>query len=82
MATLELDHNQHLYYELIAGDRQKPHLVFLHEGLGCTAMWQDFPHLLCARTGCPGLVYDRPGYGRSSSSAAPSTPGRCGTRSP
>jgi pimeloyl-ACP methyl ester carboxylesterase len=55
-----------LYYELLAGDPEKPYLVFLHEGLGCVAMWGDFPSRLCRSTGCPGLVYDRTGYGQSS----------------
>jgi pimeloyl-ACP methyl ester carboxylesterase len=73
MATLELGCDEYLYYELLAGDRQKPHLVFLHEGLGCTAMWRNFPRLLCEITGCPGLVYDRPGFGRSSPYAVPRT---------
>ncbi len=43
-----------------------PYLVFVHEGLGCEAMWKRFPELLCKTTGCPGLIYDRLGYGRSS----------------
>ena len=43
-----------------------PLLVFLHEGLGSLAMWKDFPSRLCAAAGCRGLVYSRPGYGRSS----------------
>lgn len=42
-----------------------PLLVFLHEGLGSVAMWRDFPAQLCAATGCRGLVYSRPAYGRS-----------------
>ena len=42
-------------------------LVFLHEGLGCIEMWRDFPQLLCDATGCAGVIYDRTGYGRSSS---------------
>ncbi|MDJ0856870.1 MAG: alpha/beta hydrolase [Desulfobacterales bacterium] len=42
-----------------------PWLVFLHEGLGCTAMWHDFPHRLANATQTPALVYDRRGYGRS-----------------
>lgn len=42
-----------------------PVLVFLHEGLGSVAMWRDFPALLCQRVGARGLVYSRPGYGRS-----------------
>ena len=40
-------------------------IVFLHEGLGSVAAWRDFPDRLCAACGLPGLVYSRPGYGRS-----------------
>lgn len=40
-------------------------LVFLHEGLGCIAMWRDFPSRLCNMLGMPGLVYSRAGYGGS-----------------
>ena len=56
---------QNIYYELIDGQADKPCLVFLHEGLGCTAMWKDFPRRLCGMTGCSGLLYDRLGYGLS-----------------
>lgn len=42
-----------------------PVLVFLHEGLGCIALWRDFPHKLAAACDMPGLVYSRAGYGRS-----------------
>lgn len=66
MAYLKIGKNHRLHYQLIAGDRNKPYLVYLHEGLGCGAMWNDFPELLCRATGCPGLVYDRLGYGKSS----------------
>jgi pimeloyl-ACP methyl ester carboxylesterase len=65
MTMLELADGGELYYEMIAGEPGKPVLVFLHEGLGCTAMWKDFPARLCAMTGCAGLVYDRRGYGQS-----------------
>ena len=47
----------------VATDR--PTLVFLHEGLGCIELWRDFPETLCQATGCPGLLYDRKGYGGS-----------------
>ncbi len=40
-------------------------LVFLHEGLGCIAMWRDFPGKLAVACGLPGLVYSRAGYGGS-----------------
>src|SRR4051794_11278311 len=50
-------------------------LVFLHDGLGCAATWRDFPHDLCAMTGCAGLVYSRAGYGLSDPAALPRTVG-------
>ncbi|MBY4899091.1 alpha/beta fold hydrolase [Cupriavidus sp. AU9028] len=40
-------------------------MVFLHEGLGSVAMWRAFPRQLCDAAGLRGLVYSRPGYGRS-----------------
>jgi pimeloyl-ACP methyl ester carboxylesterase len=47
-----------------------PLLLFLHEGLGSLAMWKDFPQRLCDALGWRGLVYSRPGYGRSTPRAA------------
>ena len=44
---------------------QAPTLVFLHEGLGCVAMWRDFPSRLADATGCGALIYSRLGYGGS-----------------
>lgn len=53
-------------YQWIAPElHDAPLLVFLHEGLGSVAMWKDFPQVLCAAGGFRGLVYSRPGYGRS-----------------
>ncbi|WP_016832527.1 alpha/beta fold hydrolase [Herbaspirillum lusitanum] len=65
MPFLTNNKGQRIHYEIIDGDRVKPWLVFLHEGLGCTAMWKDFPQRLCKATGCRGLLYDRLGYGLS-----------------
>jgi pimeloyl-ACP methyl ester carboxylesterase len=42
-----------------------PLIIFLHEGLGSLSTWQDFPQRLCQAAACRGLVYSRPGYGRS-----------------
>jgi pimeloyl-ACP methyl ester carboxylesterase len=42
-----------------------PTLVFLHEGLGTIAVWRDVPDALCHATRCPGVVYERLGYGAS-----------------
>jgi pimeloyl-ACP methyl ester carboxylesterase len=43
----------------------EPAIVFLHEGLGSLAMWRDFPAKLSAALDMRGLVYSRPGYGKS-----------------
>ncbi|MCS6944840.1 MAG: alpha/beta hydrolase [Sutterellaceae bacterium] len=45
--------------------RHAPLFVFLHEGLGSVSMWRDYPAQLCAAGGWRGLLYSRPGYGRS-----------------
>jgi len=44
---------------------QAPTLVLLHEGLGCVALWRDFPEALAAGTGCGVFAYSRFGYGAS-----------------
>ena len=45
-------------------DRPAP-LVFLHDSLGCTATWRDFPARLAELTGRDALLYDRLGHGGS-----------------
>ena len=52
-------------HRFVDGPRHAPLVVFLHEGLGSAAMWRDFPDRLCAAAGVRGLVWSRPGYGRS-----------------
>jgi len=47
-----------------AADRA-PTLVFLHEGLGCTELWREFPGRLAAALGWGALLYSRAGYGGS-----------------
>jgi pimeloyl-ACP methyl ester carboxylesterase len=44
---------------------QAPTIVMLHEGLGCVALWRDFPVSLAAATGCGVFAYSRAGYGGS-----------------
>lgn len=49
-------------------------IVFLHDSLGCIALWRDFPERLALATECDALMYDRQGYGASSPfDAAPRT---------
>ena len=40
-------------------------MVLLHEGLGCVALWRDFPKRLAEATGWGVFVYSRLGYGES-----------------
>lgn len=46
-------------------------LVMLHEGLGCVALWRDFPQKLAEHTGMGVLVYSRLGYGQSDPAPLP-----------
>jgi pimeloyl-ACP methyl ester carboxylesterase len=63
-----------LEYRVIPGDVMKPWLIFLHEGLGCVALWRDFPDKLARRLGCRALIYSRLGYGQSAPLDGPRTP--------
>jgi pimeloyl-ACP methyl ester carboxylesterase len=54
-----------------AAPDRAPTLVLLHEGLGCVAMWRDFPQKLAARTGYGVLAFSRPGYGKSDPALLP-----------
>ncbi len=42
-------------------------LIFLHEALGSIAQWKGFPQMLCNSLKLNGIVYEREGYGNSSS---------------
>ncbi|KPP85999.1 MAG: putative hydrolases or acyltransferases (alpha/beta hydrolase superfamily) [Rhodobacteraceae bacterium HLUCCO07] len=53
-----------LEYRMI-GPRDGPVIVLLHEGLGCVALWRDFPERLAAVTGLGIFAYSRAGYGQS-----------------
>lgn len=49
----------------------RPVIVLLHEGLGCLALWRDFPQNLSEATGLPVFAYSRAGYGRSDAAQLP-----------
>ncbi len=54
-----------LYIEYSRLFENKPTIVFLHDSLGCTQLWRDFPARLAEAAQCNILVYDRLGYGKS-----------------
>ena len=66
LSITEIDGLDIEYLSIAAQRPALPVLVFLHEGLGCSALWKDFPARLCGQTGCGGLIYSRAGYGGSS----------------
>lgn len=62
-------------YRVIPGAvSDRPPLVFLHEGLGCVALWRDFPDQVARELGAPALVYSRYGHGQSAGLESPRTP--------
>lgn len=63
-------HRVRIEHQWIAPEHSAPLMIFLHEGLGSVSAWRDFPQRLCEQLECPGLVYSRPGYGRSTPRAA------------
>jgi pimeloyl-ACP methyl ester carboxylesterase len=47
-------------------DSNAPTIIFLHDSLGCNALWRSFPKHLAESLGYNYLMYDRRGYGLSS----------------
>ncbi len=48
-----------------------PVIVMLHEGLGCLALWRDFPDRIAKATGLPVFAFSRAGYGQSDPAKLP-----------
>lgn len=71
VAQLRVGDKQLEYAWFGPGPAEAPTLVFLHEGLGCVAMWRDFPKRVVDATGCGALVYSRAGYGNSDAADLP-----------
>jgi pimeloyl-ACP methyl ester carboxylesterase len=40
-------------------------IVFLHDSLGCVALWRDFPQKMAEAANADAFIYDRLGYGNS-----------------
>lgn len=61
---IEVNH-QNIYFEYQLSYENRATIVFLHDSLGSTQLWRDFPKLLSQALLCNVLVYDRIGYGKS-----------------
>ncbi len=53
----------YLHHEI---NPERPTLIFLHDSLGSTQLWRDFPKEIAEKTNCNLFIYDREGYGKSS----------------
>ena len=62
---------QRLEVAELPGSADQAPLVFLHEGLGCVALWRGFPARLADATGRRVVVYSRAGYGASDRAELP-----------
>ncbi len=51
--------------------RNRPQIVFLHEGLGSVSLWKEFPQRIADAAGSAVVVYSRRGYGDSDPITAP-----------
>ena len=61
-----------LEYRMIGPSPENaPTIVMLHEGLGSTGLWGDFPDKLQAATGAGVFAYSRAGYGASTPAKLP-----------
>lgn len=66
VAIQALGRTMDIEYRFIAPEKTNTDLlVFLHEGLGSTSMWKDWPEQVCTAANCRGLVFSRYGYGAS-----------------
>jgi pimeloyl-ACP methyl ester carboxylesterase len=66
--------NKSINYRIINQEylsAEKPVLVFLHEGLGCSEQWKNFPEQMSSELNLAAFVYDRYGYGKSQKIAEP-----------
>jgi pimeloyl-ACP methyl ester carboxylesterase len=56
------------------GTEPRTPIVLLHDSLGCTQLWRDFPVELARLTGHPVISYDRLGFGQSDAHPGVLTP--------
>ncbi|WP_082422538.1 alpha/beta fold hydrolase [Aquimarina longa] len=59
------NHQLHFSNDIEALVPEKTTIIFLHDSLGCVALWRDFPKKIASETACNIISYDRNGYGKS-----------------
>ncbi len=71
MPFLEIAGRRIEYLRIGRAERLARPMVFLHEGLGSIALWQDFPARLAMAAGSEAMLYNRAGHGHSSAVPTP-----------
>lgn len=56
-----------IYYKKWSVQNPKDTIVLLHDSLGCTVLWREWPEELAQALQCNVISYDRRGYGKSDS---------------
>lgn len=57
--------NTVIYYKKWEQPHANQTLILLHDSLGCTVLWREWPEELAESLGCNVISYDRRGYGLS-----------------
>ncbi|WP_372473022.1 alpha/beta fold hydrolase [Capnocytophaga sp. ARDL2] len=74
MTTIEGFYNHQntkLYYKKWEVSDAKNTIVLLHDSLGCTVLWKEWPEELALALNCNVISYDRRGYGKSDNYTVP-----------
>ncbi len=73
LRTVTIDAGQIEYRLVVPEQTAEPAttITLLHEGLGCVALWRDFPEKLAQTFKLPVLAYSRFGYGGSDAATLP-----------
>lgn len=54
-----------IYYKKWQVENPRNTIVLLHDSLGCTVLWREWPEELAKELNCNVIAYDRRGYGKS-----------------
>ena len=54
-----------IYFKKWGVENPRNTIVLLHDSLGCTVLWREWPEQLAMALNCNVIAYDRRGYGKS-----------------
>lgn len=63
--------NTNIYYKKWIVKDPRSTIILLHDSLGCTVLWREWPQELAQHLQCNVISYDRRGYGKSDNYTKP-----------